>query len=133
MGVTQKFLLTGGGRIICLRCTAKSVRSGEQCAKPAMKSSHAQKCTHHGGRSTGPKTAQGKQRCIAAHQIDGKNTRKMRAEHSKKSALISMLEDCLHVLGMTDAKRNRGRKSDEYRQLTTLDEVCNFLLHQNMK
>ena len=60
-------LLTGRGKIQCLRCTAKSSRTGVQCGRPALKSSKTQKCQYHGGRSTGPKTAGGKARIAAAH------------------------------------------------------------------
>jgi len=41
-------LVTGGGKITCKRCTAKSKRSGEQCKKPALKTSRTQKCEFHG-------------------------------------------------------------------------------------
>ena len=58
----EKFLLTAGGRITCLRCTAKSVRSGNQCLKPSLKSSRTQKCSTHGGRNKGPITEAGKAR-----------------------------------------------------------------------
>ena len=117
-----------GGRIRCLRCTARSVRSGEQCKKPAMKSSKTQKCTHHGGRSKGATTAEGKQRIIDAHLKYGDSTKAARGEHSKASAHISMLEDCLHVLGMTTEKRLQGRKASGYRPLRTVDDVRRFIL-----
>ena len=121
------WLKTAGGRIVCLRCTAISVRTGRQCSKPAMKSSRTQKCTHHGGRSTGPKTAEGKQRSRAVHLKDGTQTSSCREEYSRQSGLVSMLEDCVHVLGMTDAKRRRGRKSNSYRPLLSIEDVRTFL------
>ena len=62
----ETYITLAGGRIRCLRCSAKSVRSGLQCAKPAMKSSRTQKCSHHGGWSTGAKTAAGRQRVAQA-------------------------------------------------------------------
>lgn len=46
----EKYLVTAGGRIRCLRCTARSSRTKLQCTKPALKSSTTQKCGHHGGR-----------------------------------------------------------------------------------
>jgi hypothetical protein len=73
-------LTLAGGRIRCLRCMARSVRSGEQCKKPAMKSSKTQKCTHHGGRSKGATTAEGKQRIIDANLTHGQSTRAARGE-----------------------------------------------------
>ena len=124
----QTHITLAGGRIRCLRCRAQSVRSGEQCKKPAMKSSKTQKCTHHGGRSKGATTAEGKQRIIDAHLKHGDSTRAVREEHSKASAHISMLEDCLHVLGMTTEKRLQGRKASGYRPLRTVDDVRRFIL-----
>jgi hypothetical protein len=125
-------LTLAGGRIRCLRCMARSVRSGEQCGKPAMKSSKTQKCTHHGGRSKGATTAEGKQRIIDANLTHGQSTKAARAEHSKASAYISMLEDCLHVLGMTTEKRLQGRKASGYRPLRTVDDVRRFILETHL-
>ena len=128
----ETYVTLGGGRISCLRCTARSVRSGEQCGKPAMRSSKTQKCTHHGGRSKGATTAEGKQRIIDAHLKHGESTRAVREEHSKASAHISMLEDCLHVLGMTTEKRLQGRKASGYRPLRTVDDVRRFILDTHL-
>ena len=128
----QTHISLAGGRIRCLRCTARSVRSGEQCGKPAMKSSRTQKCTHHGGRSKGAITAEGKQRIIDAHLKNGDSTRAAREEHSKASANISMLEDCIHVLGMTTEKRLQGRKASGYRPLRTVEDVKRFILESRL-
>ena len=122
------YAILGGGRIFCLRCTAQSTRTKLQCGKPAMKSSKTQKCTHHGGRSTGATTVEGKQRMIDANLTHGQSTRSVREEHSKASAHISMLEDCLHVLGMTTEKRLQGRKASGYRPLRTVEDVRRFIL-----
>ena len=116
-----------GGRIRCLRCTARSVRSGEQCRKPAMRSSKTQKCTHHGGRSKGATTAEGKQRMIDANLTHGQSTRSAREEHSKVSAQLSTLEDCMYVLGMTAEPRIRGRKPAGYVSVRSLDDVRRVL------
>ena len=123
----QTHITLAGGRIRCLRCTARSVRSGEQCGKPAMKSSKTQKCTHHGGRSNGATTAEGKQRIIDAHLKHGDSTRTAREEHSKVSARLSMLEDCMYLLGMTTAPRIRGRKPAGYVPVRSLDDVRRVL------
>ena len=120
-------LTLAGGRIRCLRCMARSVRSGEQCGKPAMKSSKTQKCTHHGGRSKGATTAEGKQRMIDANLTHGQSTRASREEHSKVSARLSMLEDCMYLLGMTTEPRIRGRKPAGYVQVRSLDDVKRVL------
>ena len=121
------YAILGGGRIRCLRCMARSVRSGQQCGKPAMKSSKTQKCTHHGGRSKGATTAEGKQRIIDANLTHGQSTRSAREEHSKVSARLSTLEDCMYVLGMTTAPRIRGRKPAGYVPVRTIDDVREVL------
>jgi hypothetical protein len=128
----ETYIILAGGRIRCLRCSARSVRSGEQCGKPAMRSSKTQKCTHHGGRSKGATTAEGKQRIIDANLTHGQSTRAAREEHSKASAHISMLEDCLHVLGMTTEKRLQGRKASGYRSLRTVEDVKRFILDTHL-
>ena len=127
----ETYITLAGGRIHCLRCTARSVRSGMQCAKPAMKSSRTQRCSHHGGWATGPKTAEGRQRIAQAHTIHGETTKVARHEHSKASAELSQLEDAMHVLGMTTAPRTRGRKAACYRQVRTIEDVKRMMLEGN--
>ena len=117
-----------GGRIRCLRCTARSVRSGLQCAKPAMKSSRTQKCTHHGGRATGPKTAAGRQRIAKAHTIHGESTKAARAEYSSALATLNQLEDAMHLLKMTTAPRTRGRKPGGYKPVRSTHDVIQLVL-----
>ena len=124
----ETHITLAGGRIWCLRCTAKSVRSGLQCAKPAMKSSRTEKCSHHGGWATGPKTAEGRQRIAQAHTKHGESTKAARHEYSKVSAELSQLEDAMHVLGMTTAPRTRGRKAAGYRPVRTFENVKNMVL-----
>ena len=119
----ETYVTLAGGRIRCLRCTARSVRSGLQCAKPAMKSSRTVKCSHHGGWATGPKTAEGRQRIAQAHTIHGETTNVARQEYAKASAELSQLEDALHVLGMTSAPRTRGRKPAGYKPVRTLADI----------
>ncbi len=131
----QTRLQTAGGRIECLRCTARSKRTGLQCGRPALKSSKTQKCDFHGGRSSGPKTQDGKDRIAAAHTIHGRETREQRAERSATSARISQLEDAMHVLKMTTALRSRGRKATGYKPITSVEGVVQMvlddLLHRN--
>ena len=124
----ETHITLAGGRIRCLRCTAKSVRTGKQCAKPAMKSSRTQKCSHHGGWATGPKTAEGRQRIAQANTIHGESTDAARQEYAKASAKLSQLEDAMHVLGMTTAPRTRGRKAAGYRPVRTIEDVKRLVL-----
>ena len=128
----EKFLTTAGGRITCLRCTAKSVRSGNQCLKPALKSSRTFKCTTHGGRNKGPITEAGKARSAAAHVKTGEFTKQAIKERSQKLTEMMQLEDAMHVLKMTTATRTRGRKPTGYVPLTTIKDVVLFALDKEL-
>ena len=128
----EKFLLTAGGRITCLRCTAKSVRSGNQCLKPALKSSRNAKCGHHGGRNKGPVTEAGKARSAAANVKTGEFTKSAIKERSQKLAEMMQLEDAIHILKMTAATRTRGRKPSGYVPLTTIKDVVLFALDKEL-
>ncbi len=124
----EEYLSTAGGKIKCLRCTAKSVRSGNQCLKPALKSSRTNKCAHHGGRNKGPVTEAGKARSAAAHVKTGEFTKRAIRERSEKLAEMMQLEDAMHVLKMTTATRTRGRKPNGYTPLATFKDVVMFAL-----
>ena len=126
------YLSTAGGRITCLRCTAKSVRSGNQCLKPSLKSSRTQKCGHHGGKNKGPVTEAGKVRSAAAHIKTGEFTKQAIRERSQKLAEMMNLEDCLMVLNMTTATRTRGRKPNGYKRLSTIKDVFEFALDKEL-
>jgi len=128
----EKYLSTAGGRISCLRCTAKSVRSGNQCLKPALKSSSTQKCGHHGGRNKGPVTEAGKARSAAAHIKTGEFTKQAKRELSQKLAEMMQLEDAMHVLKMTTATRTRGRKPTGYKQLVIIKDIVEFALDKEL-
>ena len=128
----EKYLSTAGGRIQCLRCTAKSVRSGNQCRKPALKSSRTVKCGHHGGRNKGPITEAGKARSAAAHVKTGEFTKQAIRERSQKLAEMMQLEDAMHVLKMTTATRTRGCKPSGYVPLTTIKDVVLFALDKEL-
>jgi len=128
----NKFLSTAGGRITCLRCTAKSVRSGSQCLKPALKSSRTQKCGHHGGRNKGPITEAGRARTAAAHIKSGEFTKQAIKERSQKLDEMMNLEDCLMILKMTSASRTRGRKPNGYKRLSTIKDVFEFALDKEL-
>jgi len=121
-------LSTAGGRIQCIRCTANSSRTGVQCGRPALKSSKTQKCQFHGGRSTGPKTAEGKARIAAAHTVHGQETKTVRAARSAGSAKLSRIEDAMYLLEMTGGPRTRGRKARGYVPVKTLDDVKQMVL-----
>ena len=119
-----KFLLTAGNRIFCLRCLAKSSRTGFQCSKPALKISPQQKCGHHGGR---PHTAETLQRISQANMIHGEFSKISKAQFRQDAVLIRQLEDAVRVLKMAEGARLRGRKPEGYASLQTVDDVVRFI------
>jgi hypothetical protein len=121
-------LVTGGGNITCLRCTAKSKRTGEQCKKPALKTSRTQKCEFHGGGSTGPKTEAGKARQRAAVTTSGNYTEEAIKDKRRSAIKLAALEDAMYVLNMTTMPRTRGRKPLGYVKLQTVEGVVKFAL-----
>ena len=121
-------LVTGGGNITCLRCTAKSKRTGEQCKKPALKTSRTQKCEFHGGGSTGPKTEAGKARQRAAVTTSGNYTEEAIKDKRRSALKLAALEDAMYVLNMTTMLRTRGRKPLGYVKLQTVEDVIRFAL-----
>jgi hypothetical protein len=128
----EKYLSTAGGRITCLRCTAKSVRSGNQCLKPALKSSRTVKCGHHGGRNKGPITEAGKARSAAAHVKTREHTKQAIRERSQKLAEMMQLEDACRILKLTTATKTRGRKPTGYVPLNTIKDVVLFALDKEL-
>ena len=107
----EQTLKTLGGRVVCQRCQAKSKRTKLQCAAPALKGKRV--CKTHGGRSTGPKTEAGRQRCAEAKTIHGRETREARAERSIASARLAVLEAAGRRLGFMNGNRTRGRKPSQ--------------------
>ena len=98
---------TLGGRVTCTQSKALSKRTRQRCKAPAVKGKT--KCRFHGGRSTGPKTAEGKAAIAKAHTIHGRETRAIRAERSAKLAELYELEMLGRKLGMIEGKMV-GRK-----------------------
>ena len=123
----SRTLITCGGKITCLRCTAMSKRTRVQCGKPALKSSKTQKCDFHGGKSTGPKTLEGKSRISQAHKTHGNETVQMRVERQKKALFFAQIEDVLHVLNSHTGGRMRGPKPTGYKPIKTTDDVMQWI------
>ena len=126
MKTITSMLVTGGGKITCKRCSAKSKRSGEQCKKPALRGKAV--CEFHGGRSTGPKTAEGKARQRAAVLKTGNYTKEAIEDKARSVRVLAGLEDAMYVLNMTTMPRTRGRKPLGYTQLQTVEDVVKFML-----
>jgi len=121
----EQTIHTLGGRVTCQRCQAKSKRTKLQCAAPALKGKKV--CKTHGGRSSGPRTEAGKQRCAEAKTIHGYATREARNERSLAMARLAVLEEVGHTLGFMNGKRTRGRKPD--RMCDVLPELQHLLKH----
>ena len=116
-------LIAAGGAIVCKRCTAKAKSTGSQCSKPALRSSRTQRCQLHGGRSTGPRTPEGKARSAQANLKSGDYSQASLDKAAKEKALIRVLEDATHILGITEAPRTRGRKPEKHWPVETIDDV----------
>ena len=127
-----ELLITAGGRLVCARCTAKSKTTGLQCGRPALKSSATQKCQFHGGRSTGPKSPEGRQRIANAHYRHGESSKAARQAYSKASANLRRLEEAMYVLGMTTAPHTRGRKPLGYTPVRTMRDVHEMILDMEL-
>jgi len=104
----EQTLITLGGRVSCQRCQAKSKRTKQQCTAPALKGKLV--CKTHGGRSTGPKTQAGRQRCADAKTIHGRETRSARRARYEKIAELQMLEEMGRALGFITGQKTRGPK-----------------------
>ena len=127
-----ELLITAGGRLVCARCTAKSKTTGLQCGRPALKTSATQKCQFHGGRSTGPKSPEGRQRIANAHYRHGESSKAARQAYSKASANLRRLEEAMYVLGMTTAPHTRGRKPLGYTPVRTMRDVHEMVLDMEL-
>jgi hypothetical protein len=123
-------LVTGGGKIVCPRCAAKSKRTGNQCGRPAMHGKAV--CDFHGGRSTGARTLAGKARIANAHTVHGRETKQARAERSAALARISQLEDSMRVLKMITIPRTRGRKAIGYKPVESIQEVIQMMIDDSL-
>ena len=105
-----------------------SKRSRLQCGRPAMKSSKTQKCNFHGGKSTGPKTTEGRQRISNAQLIHGRETVKKRAARQETAVRLAQMEDVMHVLKMTTGGRTRGPKPNGYHPIGNIDQVHQWVI-----
>ena len=126
----EDYLTSAGGRIVCRRCTARSKRTGQQCGKPALKTSLTQKCQFHGGLSQGPVTAEGKARSAVANYKTGEYSNVQLHESDRSRALLRVIEDATHVLGLVpqDTPRTRGRKPKLYTPVTRQEDVLPAIL-----
>ncbi len=119
----ENILITAGGKIKCKRCLGVSRRTKMQCKLPALKQSKKQKCKSHGGAATGANTKAGIEKLSKTRLAHGNETKQKRLQRSKQSLRLQLLEDSLHLLKMTTARRSRGRKALGYVRLNSINEV----------
>ena len=119
-----KYLLTGGGNITCLRCTAKSTRTKFQCGRPAIKTSRTQKCQFHGGR---PHSEETLQRIAEVNTIHGQSTKAAKEQYRHDCALIHELQDAVYVLKMGEGPKIRGPKPKGYKPVMTQADVVRMI------
>ena len=120
----EQYLVTGGGKITCLRCLAQSSRTKLQCGRPALKASRTQKCQIHGGR---PHTAETLKRISEANTLHGQATKAAKEQYRHDSALMHELEDAVHVLRMGEGPRIRGPKPKGYKPVRTQADVARMI------
>ena len=123
-GGKDMYLLTGGGQITCLRCTAQSSRTKLQCGRPAIKTSRTQKCQYHGGR---PHTEETLKRISEANSIHGQASKEAKEQYRHDSALMHELEDAIAVMKMGEGPRIRGRKPKGYKPVRTQADVVRMI------
>ena len=86
----EPFITLAAGRIRCSRCQALSKRTKRQCGAPAIRGKRV--CRFHGGKSTGPLTTAGRERCASAKRVHGGETRAIRAARPALMAELKVLE-----------------------------------------
>jgi hypothetical protein len=123
--IPEKYLVTASGRIKCVRCKAFLKKYGRQCLRPAIKGKTC--CSNHGGKSTGPRTQEGIERIRKAHLKTGNETLAAKQSRSKQILRLQMLEQCLYLLNLTNAPRNRGPKAKGFKTIKSIQEVKKVL------
>ncbi len=113
---------TAGGRITCIQCQAMSKRTKHQCRAPAIKGRAV--CRFHGGRSTGPRTLEGRLRIADAMTAHGNETRSARIIRSVTLAELEAFDALGRTLGMIKGPRKRGPKCKIVVEIPGLDLVA---------
>ena len=99
------------------QCTAKSKRTGLPCNNPAAYGCRT--CRMHGARKA-ESIKRGEQH---PNYVHGGRTLEAEKQSSEQSAKLQMMEDAMHLLKMTTAKRSRGRKANGYCKIKSMDEI----------
>lgn len=106
----EDFILAYGGRTRCRRCAAKCKSTQERCRAPAVKGKRV--CRLHGGKSTGPRSDEGRGRCAEAKTIHGRETRSVRRQRAIALAELRQIEEIGFQHGILEGKRSPGPKQN---------------------
>lgn len=119
---------TLGGRVTCTQCSATSKRTGNRCLAPAIAGRST--CRFHGGRSTGPRTLEGRAKIAKANTVHGRETREKRRNNSVLMSELRVLEEFGFECGLfpDGTSRLAGRKplgypthAEQWEELKKLD------------
>ena len=103
------------------QCTALTKRTKQPCKNPAAYGCRT--CRMHGARKK-ESIKRGEEHVNFVH---GRRTREAEKQHSAFCCRLQQLEDAMHLLDMTTAKRTRGRKAKGYKMLTSIEDVQKML------
>lgn len=103
------------------QCRAYLKKKQTYCAKPAIPNQLV--CAGHGGLSTGPRTAEGRERLAASKTVHGRETRALRALRSKISHDLRQLEEIMYLEGLLHGPRTRGRKPSLWIQAKDSEKI----------
>lgn len=120
---------TAGGRITCFQCQAMSKRTEQQCRAPATKGQNV--CRFHGGRSTGPKTLDGRQRIVDAMTTHGNEARAVRIARSERLSELEALDTLGRLIGLIKGPKKRGRKCKAAVEFTGLNLMAQRIAPQS--
>lgn len=120
MIIKEKLLITAGGNITCNRCQAMSKRTKSQCFKPSLRGK--QVCGHHGGKSTGPRTNEGKERVRQALIRSGAYTKEARFQEQIAKLKLAEVECIGFKLGVLEGFRTRGPKPHGFKNISSIDD-----------
>ncbi len=99
------------------QCTALSKRTKLPCNNPAAYG--CKSCRMHGARRPSS-IKRGKDH---PNYVHGERTLDAEKKSSEQSLKLQQLEDAMHVLGMTTAKRSRGRKALGYVKVNSVNDI----------
>lgn len=103
------------------QCSARSKRSGVRCLNNAVTTSNV--CRMHGFVPK-DKVKRGQ---VHGMYKNGNRALEAQLEQSATSRRLQQLEDAMHLLAMTTAKRSRGRKANGYYKIRSVNEIKKVL------